>query len=611
MTPFRALWMALAASALAAAALWNKANSFLLGDLPWWVSCVARYARGEMPYRDYQWSYPPLSLYLFGGAMQTFGERFWVLETLLCLLSLAIVVLLWDLLRGLLPPALLAGALLSTIAMGATTQTFFSLFSLMSYSPALHLAMVGLLLVLRGVHRYPRSDWSAVPCLIGGFWIALLAKQECWLAAPALFGVLILRHGLHSLRNLLTLCGLGLACVLPPVFVMARLGSVVGWSHFKTGLQGYGLAGTACPWWPTGIGLFGMGAAIGLGCFAVFLGSLLERRRWIEALGPRAYAALAVAAVAGIAIDSVYIYRQVAELWQASIPLSNKIRESSVVAFSVTSVWRSAIWGALLAIVVLGWRWWRTRQLDEAGWGDLGLLTLLAAIASRGLFGSTIMSVPEVPALAYPLVIPAGTLLLWRTLSSRMNPGSAQAYILAVVLGYALLRVGGGWSLLGPNLDYGRVETAAGPIWVKHAEDHRKVLDFIERHSKAGEGLLELPYGGGMSFLTGRRSPAYSTLFRQVPMPEEFLQRDLEQIRKNPPGVVVGMKGVRFGTFWGTIGALACPFPSLVWISSKPAWDLERVNPSAQYIVENYRVAEEAGEWLLLVPSNPAPAFGR
>jgi hypothetical protein len=43
------------------------------------------------------------------------------------------------------------------IAVGATSQTYFSLFSLLSYSPAVHVAAIGLLLMLLGSFQYLES----------------------------------------------------------------------------------------------------------------------------------------------------------------------------------------------------------------------------------------------------------------------------------------------------------------------------------------------------------------------------------------------------------------------------------------------------------------------
>src|SRR5258708_7155101 len=134
--------------------LWSKLKYLTYLDPGWWLHECSRFARGEMPYRDFFWPYPPLALALFGTSMRWFGISFRVAQILTDLLSLGIVLLAYRILRYLMPRALALIACLTLIAVCGTSQTYLSLFSLLSYSPALQVAAFGLLLLLWGLLRY-------------------------------------------------------------------------------------------------------------------------------------------------------------------------------------------------------------------------------------------------------------------------------------------------------------------------------------------------------------------------------------------------------------------------------------------------------------------------
>src|ERR1700692_3503624 len=74
---------------------WCKLNSLLFLDPAWWLNEYGRYARGELPYRDFYWPYGPLSADIFAAAMRVFGAHFEVAQVVIDLLSLVVLVLVY------------------------------------------------------------------------------------------------------------------------------------------------------------------------------------------------------------------------------------------------------------------------------------------------------------------------------------------------------------------------------------------------------------------------------------------------------------------------------------------------------------------------------------
>src|SRR5260370_31923666 len=55
---------------------WTKIPSLMDEDPSWVLGEVARFARGELPYRDFLWLYPPLGIFLTGYPLRWFGATF-------------------------------------------------------------------------------------------------------------------------------------------------------------------------------------------------------------------------------------------------------------------------------------------------------------------------------------------------------------------------------------------------------------------------------------------------------------------------------------------------------------------------------------------------------
>ncbi len=103
--------------------LWCKLQSLVQFDPGVWLEESLRFARGETPYRDFFWQYPPLGLAAIGYPLRFLGVSFSVAQTAMDVLSLGIVLLVFCLLGYLVPRALRIWICVLVIAVGATTQT--------------------------------------------------------------------------------------------------------------------------------------------------------------------------------------------------------------------------------------------------------------------------------------------------------------------------------------------------------------------------------------------------------------------------------------------------------------------------------------------------------
>ncbi len=605
----------LAVCIAAMALLWCKLNSLIWLDPAWWLHESLRFALGEMPYRDFSWQYPPLALVVVGYPLRWFGISFSVAQITIDVLSLLIVILAFCVLGYMVPRALRFWICLLVVVVCATTQTYFSLFSFLSYSPALHVATIGLLLTLLGAFRYleHKPGIATTSLLVAGSWISLLSKQEAMLAAPAVLGLLALFDpDVDSLKIRIRRWGpMLVAAWAPPAAVYLVLAHIVGTANLSAALRGYGLASVPCPWWPTGLGSWGALAALGVAVSLLAVGSLFDVGRWRRMLGAR-YAILLLAAAAGAATWASYTWYLDGHLLLQTASVLHRLAGFAKEVLSSSSILRPVLWAAIAYWCVLLWTGvFASPRLKPGQLQLLLLLVIPVSIGIRSLFGSTLSPIPEVPALDYPFLLLVGPYLLAHALEG--TPGDATGlgltgqaipirFTICLVAFYILLRTAGSYTELLSNDAFLPIQTTSGTIRVRDGRVDAEIYRYVEEHTQPGDPILELPYGGGMTFATQRASPVFDTLFAQIPIADVYLQTDLNRIHATPPRVVIALNQPHFGTYWGIRGNMACVFPRLTWIPDRPSWDPNRILPLTSFIETHYRVDKSVGDWLLLRP---------
>ncbi len=303
-------------------------------------------------------------------------------------------------------------------------------------------------------------------------------------------------------------------------------------------------------------------------------------------------------------------------LWPAAIPglgfyLSYEIFEYGWNAqnliramASTTDVFRAALWPAIVYWAYLFGKGFRNHGvLPAIDSKKLLLLTAPVLMSARSLFGTVLTPFPEVPAICYPFVILIGPWLLYQALSApgdAITRKSARRFVAALAICYIAVRIVGGYPEILSNRHYTQIQTVAGPIKVSDGGVSAGIYKYVIEHSSPSEGILELPYGGGIGFASGRRSPTYSTLFVQLSPPESVQRLDVERMRAAPPAIVIARDDARFGTYYGVELPVGCEFPRIVWKSAKRAGDPNHILPIVDYIRANYHVERRIGPWQIL-----------
>ena len=597
-------------SAIMAVSLWGKLQTLLFLDPSWWLQEVSRVARGELPYRDFGWHFPPFAVMLYGLALRAVGIRFDVVQTLMDVISLGVVVLSYSLLRHYLSTVLATLTCLLLIAVCCTTLTYFSLFSLFGYSPALQTGALGLLLLLNGAVAYIEDGCftaARVTIMAIGAFVALLSKPEPAIATLGIWFVVVAFGPMREASVSIWLrrsAVLSAAFFLPALAVYAFFINAAGLGTLAAAVSGYGLATRTCPWWPTGIGIWAGIAGCGAAAVLIVLGSVTRRAAWRNYLGPVKYALLCAAGLLGLGIYLGYeFYARAPGLYDWT--LTGRQLEFLVRSMGATTdVFRAALWPAILYwVYLLGRGLFNRGRLREVEIKKLLFFTAPVLMSARSLFGTVLTPFPEVPAICYPFVILMGPYLLYAALSApgdALTKRMALRFVATLTVAYIAVRIVAGYPDILSNRHYSQIETNAGSIKVSDGGPSEEIYNYVTRHTAPMEGILEIPYGGGIGFASRHPSPTYSTLFVQISPPENVQRLDVERMSRTPPAIVIAKDEARLGTYYGVDVPVGCEFPRIVWKSGKSAGDPNFVLPIVGFIRDNYHVERRIGAWQIL-----------
>ncbi len=574
----------------------------LWGDSARWIFEAYRTGLGEYPYRDFTWQYPPLSILLSGTALSVVGAKFAVLQGLLDVMSVSLVLLTWDVARRFVHDLVAVSVAVALACAGVANAGNFALFSLQVYTPAILLGAIGMLLVIREMADYltsgsmtgTRLGWTTVGSTIG-----LLSKPEFMLGVLGCLVVTALvdrgiwfRPGVsagwawHHGRVLLL-------ATTPAVAAYAAIVALCGVHNVLSGMGGYGTAALTCPWWPTGLGVFGALVAIGYGVIAVAVCSLLQfRRSWARygKMNILLWGGALLFAAAAVA----YLPYSIAEL-----PVfSGGATPFRIMSFflSTGTVLLPVMWIGILAWTALIFDFARAPEQRRTEYGLLILLLTPAFLISlRGLFGGTMSQLTQVSMAAYPLwFIVWPCLMLW-LLGKFAFTRRPTVVISAVLLAYAVLRFTGA-VVAETTAKYVRLDTDAGTIKLRDAQIAPQVYAFVMAHTDQGEVVLDVADGGGVNFGGHRTSPIFSTQFTAFAPDATHLNTDLVRMEKHPPRLVIANDGPTFQATYGICMNTACAFPALVWRSTSLACDPSRTFPVLDYIQSHYQQVARFGD---------------
>jgi hypothetical protein len=601
-----ARWVAavVAAVSLAIALLrWNSLPTLLSLDTPMWLFQSARFAWGQLPYRDFNFNYPPLSIVMLGYWLRWFGVKFWVAALWVDLLGVANLVFFYRLGRRLMPPVATGVTMLFLLGICCTTTIKYGLLSFTTYSPSLLLASLGLVMILDAGIAWIRSGLrsSQVVVLAVGCFISLTSKPESMITAIGALALLILFDlparkkvgaAIAALRYYLRLLAI---CVLPAVIFLSLCAAQYGLKPMLEGIKGYGLARQTCPWWPTGLGVFGGLSALGEAGFVLVLLSWSGRREFQRA--HPWYRMVEFLALPGLVVCIAYY-------WVLTGSLHEEPRVYLEIIAGTSPILLMVMWPALVIALYLGIDWLRKRiAFTKEQQSLLFLVSVPSAVALRGLFGTTLAPVTEVSALCYPLFAFLGPYLVWLFIttgeSSDAHPNVQMAFA-SVLLLYAAGRVVMAFPDQFDPTNYQTIQTEAGPV--RLADYSGQVYQYIVEHSKPKEAILEFPLDGGLSFAAHRPSSTFSVQFNQLMMSRNLQERDAEGVRNNPPAFVIATPNPIFSTSYGIESRVKCTCPRIQFLPNEFPGIPGYVYPVVAQVRKDYHVVKDFGDVRLLAP---------
>ena len=202
-----------------------------IGDFGWTYEAAWRIAHGEIQYRDFISSLPPLANYTLAALLALFGDSLWLFQIHLYLwwyLSLEVGFLIGC--RLIENRALLCAAMVFTVVFSNPAN---SLGHAYNYA-ATFFGGVQILALLSLLRRECARNWFVLG-LIGG--IGMFAKQNVGLAVVAAVGVVILLHMFLPARNRPVLWGL----LLWPAGLAAGFLPLAAWFSWKAGWNEFAL----------------------------------------------------------------------------------------------------------------------------------------------------------------------------------------------------------------------------------------------------------------------------------------------------------------------------------------------------------------------------------
>ena len=599
---------------------WLKLETLVWGDPPRWLFEAQRVAAGETLYKDFSWQYAPFSLLAFGWVMRWFGVTFPVAQICEDIASIVVVLAAYFFVRRLLPRFFHAPVLFGLIAVCGTSLMFFNLFSFATYVPSLQTAAAGFLLFSIGVLNYMRTgEMSAATWMLFtvGAFVGAYSKPESFVATYSTLAVLAVVDRVYWFAGRKTggwlwhYAKVGLACAGPAAIAYAWTAGVAGFDNMRAGITGYGLAGAACPWWPTGLGMFGAAASLGEAASIAFLLSLTRRKQFAARFGPAYYSMGLAAAFAGACVFVAYVANTNWALLTGNRSLADKFWYSAPSTLWTSAVLLPVMWSCVALWLYLALRFLlsRERKLDGDLLTLLVLLTGPVAMSARGWFNWSLDIRTDVPGICFPIFLILGPYLLWRFLAlAGPGPDLSAAFrskaalaIVFLLVAYGAARIVAAYPGQLSNARYQALSTTAGPVWLAQYSSDAEIYKFVVENTSPGDPVLDVPYGGGINFAAHRSSPFFDTQFRHVSMADKYLRQDLEGIQRRPPKVIIAENEPNYGAVYGLQGC-TCPFPRLVWAPGTSSVVPDKIFPAFDEIQQKYRVAKRVGHKLLLVP---------
>ncbi len=513
-----ALVLVLVLGAFHAWATWGYAGPFW-GDHGRWLHQVARASLGEVAYRDFAWTEPPLAVWLLGHGARMAGTSLAAVSALTFGIYVALLLAFYLLARRLTREVILPVTLTALLFAAAYACRDGVPLPLGTITPSLPVGMLFLLLAVIALLRLEERRDLLAAASTGVFAaLAALATHHLWPGVAAVLGIaaLLLRRGDH-VRQLTTLM-LSFAAVVA-VGVVA-VGAQAGGRAVANVLTGSGELGASIAWAIPTLERLVLEAAAVAAMTLVAVTALWLCLAITDAAAARWAGGALIVFLAAAAADLGMIVGTATRLadtglgpWPTSIEYTlwrvlSAARPLTTSALGIlddrfqTHIFPAAMPAVLLVVLLVRWRRWTDIALRNR-------LTMLLAICAAvrlpdGLAGSSWFNV----LLEAPVYV-----LVFRLVSSGAVRQSGRAVLSA--LGIYLLfgvynYVGFGRGPLTFRSGYAATATAEGPVrWSPADADLFKLADSLIRAADPSGQRPLLAFGqtGGWNYYLGRKNP--------------------------------------------------------------------------------------------------------
>ncbi|MBU0679221.1 MAG: glycosyltransferase family 39 protein [Verrucomicrobia bacterium] len=515
---------------------WGIAENSLF-DFATFLHSATRLAGGDIVYRDFQWMYPPLSLWIYGTLARFTNGAYLAFIGLSAIVSLLQILAAYHVCRLFLRPRTSSLCAVSAyLCVFLTTSTAGTNFTTIGFTHTGFVLFTWMIVVLGLAIKYQRNllRFSAVAGSLAG--LCLLNKHEQIAGVAAVSVFLLVRRVILGEKDI------DLLSFFATMLAIAGAGywhviQTSGWEYFWSAFQAYGTAAEHATrnlpslmtiWKQILIFLLHAGAFV---CLATIVGGVhmtITPSRNRQALLIFGVTLILLAAI-GFIIEALRVYGMAVETdWRtaADIPASLALygmlsRESGMLQSTLNYIGELLIKNLapmflLLAVMGIGWlkllhrRLKRekkplSRRLQIAGlllFGSAGLQA--RAQFSYSDFGTFAMALPLLLLLSpYCAARFVGTRHTARTVR-RFRGAYAKVWLVASALAaLSIYSYEFGWARILPL----KVDAEHGTILLPRTDEHKALAGAIALTRKIGDDtVICLPYEG-IQYWTGGSTP--------------------------------------------------------------------------------------------------------
>jgi len=589
-----------------------------LRDWGRWHHEIDRFVNGEMPYKDFTWQYPPLSLFLLGFIAKIFGSNYYTMHLSTVTITGFVTILTWLIIKETIqindikPYSILIPISIGSILAGYASSSYgVHSFSSGYYVPAIPLGIMFSLLLLYGVIRVlrtPSNTWFFISGLASSG--CFLTKQDFWVYSLSM-GVLltviyVYKIGISSRPidktslAIYWLFSLGLTLVV--YFV---IGNVVGMSNLLLGLQGFTDIRQISRMLPSIRSLLDQVALFSGYIFFFFLvlryvrGSLGSRfMKKVRLIGYLSF----IIGILSLGVVSVQTYFR--------DPISSEFQhfftEDPVIHAVLKSIETNArinfLPGVSLSFFALYYLIKIAKRksgcvLDASVFSVFVLSTSIITLQLRRAFQRTAISIYFIAPIF--LILIAHQIISIQIINRKKT-------ILILSLGWLISSsLFFGYMILKPKLTdpVYQITTEKGNIGVIGQDRNiQSIINMIMNKTNEHDFLLALPYESGLNYMTNRINPIEVTQFYYLNLPKEYIEKIIFDIVENKPLIVINernsqvpdllMPSLSIMLSWDTSYMTS---PPIAWRNTYPTlW---------KFIEKNYRYVYQTSEWSILEPN--------